>query len=570
MDGKNGSFLMPTGLTYDSKGNLYVADGAAQRIRRIETGGAIRTIAGGGAMEKGAAWVPGSYADGVGHLARFNRPAGLAIRRDGTLFIADTFNHCIRRMLPDGTVTTYGGVPSEAAHVDGPLAVARFVRPTGLAVDNEDNLYVADFSGIRKIDVGGNVSTLPALGINPSAIAILDGPFGRMLFVGDKFGIVARRGAATDASGDRRFSSANAPAGLTALNTNSERILGNVAYLAALDEKTVAYTDVRTNTVRLLEVISGETKILAGPEAEDSSGNTGGYVNGLGKEAKFFAPLGIVRARDGSLVVADGGNRRIRRLSRIDRVDPWNAYGVAYPGVDEHSSSSEFRIAYVGNSYVWYDTYWQDSIEGIIESRVSANAFWHKEKEQPRVIPVLQLLLPQVTKFAEVAADTGLYNFVILNLNWGTVESFFNPNQDLLLEKHSAGWQQQLSKSLSDIKRELSRKNIGFLVVVHPGPFEIDPTESAWFSFVQAQKNDYSFPSEVAPDPQIGDLLNASVRRSGVDCLNLWPLFLEQETSRDRRPLFGSGNYHFTQFARRLVADAVADRLIQLAPWQHR
>lgn len=570
-DGRNGSFVMPTGLAYDASGNLYVSDGGAQRIRRISPRGDITTIAGGGALDLSGTWVPGGYADGTGSVARFNRPAGLAIRRDGSLYVADTFNYCIRRVMPSGTVTTYSGSPGHSGQADGSASAARFVRPVGLAVDNQDNLYVADFSGIRKIDPNGNVTTLRAFGIEPFAVAVFDGPFGRMLFAGDKYGIVSRPGNATDATQDRRFASAHSPLGVMTLGIQGDRMLGNAASLAAIDEKTVVYADPRTNTVRLLETISGETKTVAGRAAEDASGNTGGYENGPGAQAKFFAPMGITRARDGSLMVADAGNRRIRHLSPFLRVDPWNAYGVAYPGIDQ-GTGNQYRIAYVGNSYIWADTYWKDSIEGTIESRLASGPYWRRHKRQRlRVVPVLQLTLDQVSKFADTAADTGLYNYVVLNLNWGTIQTWFNPGQQPMLDPTSVTLRRQLSASLSQIRAKLIRKQIGFLVVSHPGPFEIDPTESIWYSFAYVPQKDDFIRTDLVPNPdvRVGALLRDAVRDSGAALLDLWPVFSQNERRRVRIPLFGSGDYHFTQYARKLVGNAVAKRLEVAAPWAH-
>ncbi len=101
-DGTRGTFVMPTGVAYDAAGDIYVSDGAAQRIRRVDRDGTIRTIAGGGALDPSGFWVKGGYADGSGSAARFNRPAGIAIRSDGTIYVADTLNHCIRRIDAQG------------------------------------------------------------------------------------------------------------------------------------------------------------------------------------------------------------------------------------------------------------------------------------------------------------------------------------------------------------------------------------------------------------------------------------------------------------------------------------
>lgn len=566
-DGRHGSFLRPAGIAYDAQGRLYVVDTAAQRIRRIDAGGAIYTLAGGGNKAEGGWWVAGAYRDGTATQARFNEPQGIAIRRDGWLYIADSLNHCIRKVSPDGTVQTYAGTPTEAAQVDGTQAVARFVRPTGMAVDGEDNLYVADYAAIRKIDPTGTVSTIANFGHEPYAVAVVDGPRGVTIFAGDKYGIVARPAGAVDSKDDRRFVSAHAPEGMTSLDTNGDRPLGNPAYLTALDENTVAFTDVRTNTVRLLELVSGEVKIIAGTPAEDGSGNTGGYRNGPGWQAQFLAPTGIASASDGGLTVADGGNRRIRHLSRFYRVDPWGWLGQAYPGIEAHPNPSDYRIAYIGNSYIWYDTDWSTSIEGLIQSKLASQAYWRGAKRAPRVIPIIKYSLAQVASFLESAAQTGLYRMVVFDLNWGTIDSSFAGAG--LFEGAAGPWQAQLSDTLAAINRNLAAKNIALLVVTHPTAFEVSPSEATWLVFSYEPKPNEDLASETARRAHIGTLINAAVKRSGVPRLDLTAPILTAENATVRRPLFGAGDYHFTQYGRRLVANAIAARLEQLAPWRN-
>jgi len=206
-----------------------------------------------------------------------------------------------------------------------------------------------------------------------------------------------------------------------------------------------------------------------------------------------------------------------------------------------------------------------------MQSRLAANPFWRAHNQRPHVIPVIEYTLEQTGKFADTAAGTGLYNYIVLNLNWATVESSFNPNQQVVLDPASAALRRQLSDSLAAIGRTLRETHIGFLVVTHPGPFEIDPTEAMWFSFAYVpQKNDYIRTDEAPnPDPQVGELLNGAAREAGVRLVNLWPQLIADEKVGVRVPLFGSGDYHFTQYARKLVGDAVAQRLEETAPWQH-
>ena len=124
-DVRDARFADPFGVAIAPDGAIYVADaGDSPRIRRISLDGTVFTVAGG---ERG-------FADGVGGAARFNAPSGLAIDAGGTLFVADTGNNAIRRMTPDGTVSTIAGDGSHG-YRDGPGAQAQFNGPIGVAVD---------------------------------------------------------------------------------------------------------------------------------------------------------------------------------------------------------------------------------------------------------------------------------------------------------------------------------------------------------------------------------------------------------------------------------------------------
>lgn len=137
------------------------------------------------------------YADGVGRAALFNRPADVAVDASGTLFVADCANHVIRKITPAGLVSTLAGVAGQPGSADGSGAAARFNSPRSLTIDRSGNLYVADDQTIRKITPEGVVSTLAGKAGEPGAS---DGvgsaarfSFGRVFFNSDPHagGVVA-------------------------------------------------------------------------------------------------------------------------------------------------------------------------------------------------------------------------------------------------------------------------------------------------------------------------------------------------------------------------------------------
>lgn len=144
-------FNSPRGITLDASGNLYIADGVNNRIRKITPTGAVTTLAGSGVA---------GFADGNGLAAQFFFPKGIAVDASDNLYVADDINHRVRKITPAGTVSTLAG--SALGSADGAGTAAQFNRPTGVAVDASGNVYVADAKNhrIRKITSNGTVSTL--------------------------------------------------------------------------------------------------------------------------------------------------------------------------------------------------------------------------------------------------------------------------------------------------------------------------------------------------------------------------------------------------------------------------
>ncbi|HEX7026767.1 MAG TPA: Ig-like domain-containing protein, partial [Gammaproteobacteria bacterium] len=150
----------PRDLAVDDAGNLYIADRNNHRIRQVSPDGIINTVAG-----SGPAGGEGGFAgdSGAATSARLNSPSGIAVDATGNLYIADTFNHRIRKVGVDGVIVTIAGTGSPGFSGDGgPATQAQLWAPTGLDVDAEGNVYVADRINhrIRKISPDGIITTV--------------------------------------------------------------------------------------------------------------------------------------------------------------------------------------------------------------------------------------------------------------------------------------------------------------------------------------------------------------------------------------------------------------------------
>jgi sugar lactone lactonase YvrE len=143
----------PEAVTVDAAGNLYVADGLGNTIRLISASGTVSTLA--GSSNQGSV-------DGTGTAAQFNEPTSIAVDGSGTVYVGDSFNNTVRKITPQGVVTTLAGLAGQTGSSDGTGSNARFNLTAGLRVDASGNVWLCDQDNgtLREISPAGVVTTV--------------------------------------------------------------------------------------------------------------------------------------------------------------------------------------------------------------------------------------------------------------------------------------------------------------------------------------------------------------------------------------------------------------------------
>ena len=312
------TFNAPSGVALAPDGSLYVADSESQRIRKIAPNGTVSTVAGGGALSHTGICDFNSYDDGPCASANFNGPQDLTVDKDGTIYVADTYNWAIRKITNPGTascmVSTLAGSCNYGSD-DGQGSDASFTAPMALAQDANGNLYVTDYYAVRKVTPSGLVTTLA--GSNNSEPGTADGMglsarFNVLqgialdakgnLYVSDFWNNNIRKiapdGMVTTWAGTGAVGSANGPIASATFN--------QPAGLAIQADGTLYVSDHSSGLVRKITP-NGQVTTLAG---------TGGWalVDGPASQAMFFEPMGLAVGA-GVLYVADQGNNAIRKIT---------------------------------------------------------------------------------------------------------------------------------------------------------------------------------------------------------------------------------------------------------------
>lgn len=319
LDGPWRSARFGAGLWYlacDGAGNRYITDSSNQTIRKIDPNGMVTTFAGKSGIS--------GYLDGLGINAYFYDPIGIAIDGAGNAFVGDSGNKLIRKITPSGSVSLFAGRLGVAGQVDGPLGVATFNSPQGMAFGDNGNLYVADQPGtIRRVAPNGTVTTLAGAA---GTIGSSDGSgwgarFGNtlgglafhpsgLLFVADTSNYTIRQvnvtnGNVTTLAGTPKIAGTTDGVGSSARMqwTYGLSLAGDFLYAA----------EAGSALIRQINTLTGEVLTIAGTP------NQAGWVDGPAGSAKFNNPSAILWEPGGGLLVSDhiGGTIRFVQAGQV-------------------------------------------------------------------------------------------------------------------------------------------------------------------------------------------------------------------------------------------------------------
>lgn len=341
--GRNAGFTSPLGMAWDGADTLYVADEVGTIRRVVLSTAAVTTLAGTAGMS--------GNVDGTGPAARFTRPAALAWDGSGNLYVADKLEHTIRKIVVmSGAVTTLAGSPGAAGSTDGAGPAARFRGPLGIAADRAGNVYVADSGNytIRKIVAATGAVTTLAGTAGMSGISDGTGAAARFataadvhsdgagsLYVADGLTvrrIVAATGVVTTLAGLATHSGETGGTGPAALF--------NMPRGVASDGAGALYVaDSLNHSIRKIAMATGAVTLLAG------TSRLPGDVDGPGITASFRSPYGVAADKSGNVYVADTVNHTIRKIvAATGRVTTLAGMAFQSGNVDGTGSAARFFL----------------------------------------------------------------------------------------------------------------------------------------------------------------------------------------------------------------------------------
>ena len=308
----------PFSVAVDSSGNLYIADRLNQRIRKVDASMSnISTLAGTGTAGYGGDGGPAA-------MAQLNNPRGVAVDGAGNVYIADTFNHLIRKVSAAGTIAAAAGTDNVG---DGGTAAAAYLRwPFDTAVDGAGNLYIADGYNhrIRKVDAAGTITTVAGTGTagyggdaGPATAAQLNSPYGVAvdssgnLYIADTFNNRIRK---VDAAGTITTVAGTGGGGFG--GDGGEATMARISFpnRVALDGAGNLYiADTYNDRIRKVDA-AGMITTVAGSGGRGSTGDAGPAI-----AAQLNQPRGVAVDGAGNLYIADRSNHRIRKVDASTR-----------------------------------------------------------------------------------------------------------------------------------------------------------------------------------------------------------------------------------------------------------
>ncbi len=304
----------PSGIFVDSSGNIFIADQSNRRVRKVDTSGIITTVAGNGEFA--------SNGDGGPATDASVSPDDVAVDEAGNLFIADFRHHRIRKVAPNGTISTIAGNGTPGYNGDGILATAAQLNtPRAITVDNDGNILITDTMNrrIRKIDSNGIISTIAGTGQfggsgngGPATAARLSTPSDIVvdsagtIFIADEQN---NRIRSIDQNGIIRNVAGNGTYGFGGDGGPAKSaLLGNPLGVAVDPTGTVFIADTESQRVRRVDT-NGIIITVAGNGLRSFGGDGGPAI-----DAKLDDPLEATFDREGNMYIADRWNHRVRRV----------------------------------------------------------------------------------------------------------------------------------------------------------------------------------------------------------------------------------------------------------------
>jgi NHL repeat len=543
-------FEGPQGIAADRRGNVYVADTPAQRVRVVDSRGTVKTIAGSGSTALFGDAVPGGYRDGPAAQAQFNGPTGVALARDGAVYVADLENHCVRK-IQDGAVSTFAGSPDRVGHLDGTLATASFTNPRSIAIGRDGSVFVSDYpTGVRRIDPSGIVSTMHGILFDgATSVATYDDGSSNELLVGTSNGI----GVWDLTKGNDQplvgFATSNRDD--ESWRRTGQTFVGPPSAIASLNANEFVYADTLFSTVHLVQIDRTHpwhgSRILGAQPLLSASGRGGGFRDGAGGDALYDQPSGIAVSASGSIIVADTGNKRIRQLSAFNR----RSYTTDHAHLPDSPNPHAFRVAIVGHSIVWQDIGWRQSIAGRIQSRICAARTPSGARCNVEVYPVWveNAGPPAMVSYIKEYLSDGLVNVVVFVIP--TPHRFTQGVPD----ENSFG--ASLEGLLKDLNARTKEGDTRLLAVMIPVADQL-PNEDTFLKY-----NDGFIPLDPGLVQQRYSEALAAVKRSKAAYIDLWPSFYANDAMPQYRPLFRSFDPHLSDFGNQLAGDAIAKALVE-------